>query len=57
MLRLQNSKERLAEGFLGTACALAGDRYGLVRAGRRLVLDQIFEVIIVDVDCARSAVS
>lgn len=25
MLRLQDFEERLAEGFLGAACALAGD--------------------------------
>ena len=53
MLRLQDFEERLAEGFLGAACALAGDRYGFVRAGRRLVLDQVFKVIIVDVDCTQ----
>lgn len=57
MLRLQNTKECLAEGFLGAACALARYRYGLVRARRRLVLDQVFEVIIVDVNCTRNAVS
>ena len=53
VLRLQDSKERFAEGFLGAACALTGDRYGFVRAGRCLMLDQVFEVIIVDVDWAR----
>ena len=57
MLGLQDSKERLAEGFLGAACTLAGYRYGFVRARRRLVLDQVFEVIIVNVDWVREVVS
>lgn len=54
MLRLQHPKECLAEGFLGAACALAGDRNGFIRARRRLVLDQVFEIIIVNVDYAQS---
>lgn len=53
MLRLQDLEERLAEGFLGAACALAGDRNGFVGARRRLVLDQVFEVVVVDVNCAQ----
>lgn len=57
VLRLQNSKKRLAEGFLGTACALARNRYGFICARCCLVLDQVFEIVIVDVDCAGSAVS
>ena len=57
VLYLQDLKECLAEGFLGAACTLARYRYGFVRAGRCLVLDKIFEVIIVNVDCARNAVS
>jgi len=48
MLGLEDLEKRLAECSLA-ALALAGDRYGFVRAGRRLVLDQVFEVIIVDV--------
>ena len=57
MLRLQDSKERFAEGFLGAACALTGDRYGFVRAGRCLVLDQVLEVIVVYIDWKRTVVS
>jgi hypothetical protein len=52
MLGLQDFEERLAEGFLGAASALAGDRNGFVGARCRLMLDQVFEVVIVDVNCA-----
>jgi hypothetical protein len=52
MLGLQDFEERLAEGFLGAASALAGDRNGFVGARRRLMLDQVFEVVIVDINCA-----
>lgn len=53
MLRLQDPKKCLAEGFLGAACALAGDRDGFVRARRCLVFDQVFQIIVVDVNYAQ----
>jgi hypothetical protein len=56
MLLCQNIEEGIAECALG-AFALAWDRYGLVRAGRSLVLYEVFEVVVVDVICGRTCVS
>lgn len=56
MLLCQNIEEGVAECALG-ALALAWDGYGLVRAGRRLVLDKVFEIVVVDVICRRVSVS
>jgi hypothetical protein len=56
VLLRQDMEEDVSECALG-ALALAWDRYGLVRAGRRLVLDEVFEVVVVDVICGRTCVS
>lgn len=57
MLRLQDPEEGFAEGFLGAARALPGYRYGLVRARCCLVLDQVFKVIVIDIDCCTLSVA
>ena len=53
MLGLQCFVESIAEGFPG-CLALARNRHRLAGAGRRLLLDEVFEVIIVDIDCVPS---
>lgn len=50
VLRLQNLEEGISEGSLG-ALALSWYRNGFVCAGRGLMFDQVFEVVIVDVVC------
>lgn len=56
MLLCQNIEEGVAECALG-ALALAWDGYSLVRARRRLVFDEVFKVVVVDVVCKRTCVS
>jgi hypothetical protein len=48
VLGFEDLQEGVPEGALG-ALALAGDRDGFIRTGSRLMLDQIFEIVIVDV--------
>lgn len=48
MLRLQDVQKCLSKRSLG-AFALAGDRDGFIRARGGLVLDEVFEVVVVDV--------
>lgn len=51
MLGSEDLEECLSKGPLGRV-ALAWNRQGFTGAGRGLVLDQVFEVVIVDVNCA-----
>lgn len=50
MLGFEDVVEGIAEGFLGRV-ALPGNRYCFSGALGGLVLDEVFQVIIVDVDC------
>lgn len=56
MLLRQDIEEGVAECALG-ALALAWDGYSLVRARRRLVFDEVFKVVVVDIVCKRTCVS
>ena len=49
VLRVEDFEEGVSKGALG-ACALARNGDGLVRTRSGLVFDQVFEVVIVDVD-------
>jgi hypothetical protein len=56
MLLRYDLEEGVPERPLG-AFALSRNRYGFVRARRRLVLDEVFEVIVVDVICSCRPIS
>ena len=56
MLCFEDLEEGISKGSF-TAFALAGDRDGFVGTGRGLVLDEVFEVVVVNVVCVAQVVS
>lgn len=56
MLFGKHLEEGVSEGALG-ALALSRYGHGLVCAWRCLVLDKVFEIVVVDIICMRRSVS